>query len=279
MALLCLASSAFAQRPEFWLGVKFFVNDDPSQFRTIYFGYDATASDSLEGSKWFGDIVVGGEQMYPPPFENDDARFTGYTIDRGGELGDGSPIDVRKKTDSSGFILNYEISLTTRNETQSATLSWDRTLIPETISHIFLEPATISPGPGRKRTDMKVENSLNLPNRDSISKYSKTLISLYYNKEPVDGVRSESMLERSVAIYPNPISESSIVSIFLEKSTDVTISIVDAAGRKIKDISSGSLSGLSAIPLPSSLFPVSGAYFVTIKANGMSAERLVQIFK
>ena len=36
--------------------------------------------------------------MYPPPFQYNDIRFTGYTIDRG-YLGDGGPIDIRKKPD------------------------------------------------------------------------------------------------------------------------------------------------------------------------------------
>src|SRR5687767_11775208 len=109
--LAVIASTmAFAQTPEFGLGIRLYLDGDPPQGRTLYLGYDPTASDSLEG-KWYTDKYVGGEQIYPPPFQ-DDFRFTGQAIGRGGELSDGSPIDIRRKPDSVSFQLSYEIQMT-----------------------------------------------------------------------------------------------------------------------------------------------------------------------
>jgi hypothetical protein len=158
-------------------------------------------------------------------------------------------------------------------------LTWDKSLIPPIIRHIYIEPEKIPPGPGRRRTDMTQTGQLEISNADTLDNYEYTLVSIYYNTEERSTVRSANTLDRSISIYPNPIVESSTIGIFLEKPSDVRLSITDMAGRKIKEIEAGRLSGFSSIPLSSSLFPASGAYIIRIDAAGMSTGRLVQIFK
>lgn len=280
--LVVLSSSVYAQTPEFSMWVKFFINDNPGANKQAFFGYDVNASDQFEGKNAYKELIAGGEQMYPPPFQYNDIRFTGYTIDRG-YLGDGGPIDIRKKPDSSSFVLNFELSITTLPEATSASLIWDKNLIPAIINHIYLEPATISPGPGRKRTDMKTESRFDMPNRDSIGKYSKTLVTIYYNREPISGVSEDEMLDRSITISSNPILESGAVNVFLERTSEVSITLFDMTGRQIQNIDQELHVGFNSIPLPKSLFPASGAYLVRIRTRDThgvaNTSRIVHVVK
>jgi hypothetical protein len=282
LLLVMLAPAAHTQTPQFSMWVKFFINDNPGNSKEAYFGYDANASDSLEGKNAYTELMPGGEQMYPPPFQYNDIRFTGYTINRG-YLGDGSPIDIRKKPDSSSFVLNYELSLTTLQEATSASLIWDKNLIPAIINHIYLEPATIGPGPGRKRTDMKTESRFDMPNRDSIGKYSKTLVTIYYNREPSSSVSEDERLDRSLTLSSNPISEQSAVNIFTDRTSEVIITMFDMTGRQILRIEQELHLGLNSIPLSKSLFPASGAYFVRIRTSdshgAANTSRIVHVVK
>jgi hypothetical protein len=262
--------------------VKMFINDNPGNNKQAYFGYDVNANDSLEGPNAYTELMPGGEQMYPPPFQYNDIRFTGYTIDRG-YLSDGSPIDIRKKPDSATFVLNFELSITTLSDATSASLIWDKNLIPAIINHIYLEPATIGPGPARKRTDMKTVSRFDMPNRDSIAKYSKTLVTIYYNREPINSVSDDEILDRSVTISSNPISESGTVNVFLERTSEVSVTLFDMTGREIHNIDQELYVGLNSIPLSKSLFPASGAYLVRIRTSdsqGMAnTSRIIQVVK
>lgn len=282
LLLVMFAPAIHAQTPQFSMWIKFFINDNPGNNKEAHFGYDPNASDSLEGKNAYTELMPGGEQMYPPPFQYNDVRFTGYTIDRG-YLGDGSPIDIRKKPDSSSFVLNYELSITTLPEATSASLIWDKNLIPAIINHIYLEPATIGPGPARKRTDMKTESRFDMPNRDSIGKYSKTLVTIYYNREPINSVSKDETLDRSIAISSNPISETSTLSVFRDRTAEVSITLFDMTGRQIQSIDQELHVGVNSIPLSKSLFPVSGAYLVRIKtidAQGVATtSRIVHVVK
>lgn len=280
--VVALGSVTHAQTPQFSMWVKMFINDNPGDNKQAYFGYDANASDSLEGPNAYTELMAGGEQMYPPPFQYNDVRFTGYTINRG-YLGDGSPIDIRKKPDSASFVLNFELSITTTTEATSASLIWDKNLIPPIINHIYLEPATIGPGPARKRTDMKTESRFDMPNRDSIGKYSKTLVTIYYNREPINSVGEDDALNRSITISSNPIFETSTLSIFSERMKDVSITLFDMTGRQIQTIDQDLHVGLNSIPLSKSLFPASGAYLVRIRTSDShgvaNTTRIVHVVK
>jgi hypothetical protein len=282
LLLVMLAPPVHAQTPQFSMWIKFFINDNPGNNKEAYFGYDANASDSLEGKNAYTELMASGEQMYPPPFQYNDIRFTGYTINRG-YLGDGGPIDIRKKPDSSSFELNYELSLTTLQEATSASLIWDKNLIPAIINHIYLEPATIGPGPARKRTDMKTESRFDMPNRDSISKYSKTLVTIYYNREPSTSVSVDKTFDRSIAISSNPISETSTLSVFCEQTAELGITMFDMTGRQIQSIDQELQVGVNIIPLSKSLFPASGAYLVRIRTSNTqrvaNTSRIVHVVK
>jgi hypothetical protein len=275
------AQSIFAQTPEFFLPIRFFVNENPNQNMLIYLGFDPAASDSLEGKNAYTSLKEGGEQMYPPPFQYDDARFTGYTIGRN-YLGDGCPIDIRRKPDSASFMLSYEISITTKFETQSAHLTWNQNQIPAIIKHIILEPGTISPGPVRKKTDMKTVSRFDMPNRDSISKYSKTILTLYYNMDPLESVKQNS-LDRSLTVYPNPLTLSGSFTFASPTSVDLQYSIIDITGKEIYHTAVGIVSGLMTIPLETSIFPASGAYFLQVRTKNnegiLTAHRLLHVVK
>lgn len=266
LACVIIPLVSSAQLPEFSLSLKFFVNDNPGQHKEIFLGYDPNASDSLEGKNAYTALQAGGEQLYPPPFNYDDARFTGYTIGRG-YLAEGGPIDIRRKPDSTSFILNYEISLTTTQEATSGSFIWDNKHIPQIINHIFLEPATISPGPARKRTDLKEGYRFDMPNRDSLGKYSKILVSLYYNREPLSNVDHDDVLDKSVSISSNPLTESSTLSIFVERTSDARISIYDVSGRVVYSFERTLGIGLNTMPLHESYFPLSGAYYIQIRTS------------
>ena len=282
LLLTAFGSVSTAQTPQFSMWVKLFINDNPGNNKQAYFGYDGNANDSLEGPNAYTELMEGGEQMYPPPFQYNDVRFTGYTIDRG-YLGDGSPIDIRKKPDSAAFVLNFELSITTLPEATSASLIWDKNLIPPIINHIYLEPATIGPGPGRKRTDMKTESRFDMPNRDSIGKYSKTLVTIYYNCEPINSVSDDEVLDRSISLSSNPISEHSTLSVFSGRASGVSIALFDMTGRQIQTIAHDLHVGLNSIPLSKSLFPASGAYLVRIRTSDShgvaNTTRIVHVVK
>jgi hypothetical protein len=282
LLMLC-GSLSQAQIPEFSMWVKFFINDNPGENKQAFFGYDANASDSLEGKNAYTELMPGGEQMYPPPFQYNDVRFTGFTINRG-YLGDGCPIDIRKKTDSVAFILNYEISITTLPEATSGSIIWDKNLIPSAVNHIYLEPATIGPGPWRKRTDMKTESRLDMPNRDSLSKYSKMLVSIYYNCEPVNSVAADEKLDRSLSLSSNPMTgESTMLSLSLEKPANVYLVISDMNGKELRQIEAGYVSGKQDIPLLRTLFAATGTYMLQVRATNSdgtsTAARILQVLK
>jgi hypothetical protein len=159
------------------------------------------------------------------------------------------------------------MSLTTLQEATSASLIWDKNLIPPIINHIYLEPATIGPGPARKRTDMKTESRFDMPNRDSIGKYSKTLVTIYYNREPSNSVSEDEMLDRSITLSSNPIVEQSTLSIFSEHTSQIRVTMFDMTGRHIQTLEQELHVGLNSIPLSKSLFPASGAYLIRIRTS------------
>src|SRR5438874_8644112 len=81
---------------EFGLKVQFFRNTDNTPVKTIAFGYDPNASDTLEGPQsWFPGL--GGEQLAPPVGFDWDFRVSGNYIRRFADLGEGSYVDIRKK--------------------------------------------------------------------------------------------------------------------------------------------------------------------------------------
>lgn len=286
LSFLLMTGSLLAQvhHPEFWLGVKWYVNDQPGMNKTIAFGYDPIASDSLaqkgkdkRDSAWLDDIFIGGEQLAPPPSFDDDVRFTGQTINRG-YLESGAYIDIRRKPNNSSFTLQFEIFITVQSSTNSLSLIWDKSKIPAIINHIILEPATISPGPARKKTDMKEVSQLDLPNRDSIGKYRFILVTLYYNQEM--GVNDASNLTEglSLTVYPNPMQERSTVAIQTSRSANLQMEVYDPLGRKIMGRSVKGIAGENLLELNRSEFPAAGTYYVRITTGGRAITKAFQVF-
>src|SRR4026207_1329245 len=102
-------STASAQNPEFYLILRHYVNDQLWP-HPLYLGYDASASDTLEGKdSWFAE--KGGEQELPPFFGANDFRFTDQVIERSGNFGFGTWIDIRHKPDSASFQITYEVQM------------------------------------------------------------------------------------------------------------------------------------------------------------------------
>lgn len=233
IVLLAAFGAAKAQLPEFNLHVKLFINNDSA--RTVVFGYDPAASDSMKYNKetWFSDEFPGGEQEYPPGQPGDlDFRMTGYYISRP-ELQGGGPIDIRKKPALDSFILKYEIDIQFVPGTTNAKIQWNPQEIPAKINYLTLAsyhfPHTI-------RLDMKKQSSFILPLKDSgESLYSSMILTLYYNTTELEklGVNSESASNEELSLYPNPMNSHSKLHFMLNEDSRVTLSAYDVTGKKV----------------------------------------------
>ena len=277
LPILLMAVSVQAQvhHPEFWLEMKWFVNDNPGQNRVIAFGYDPIARDSiaqrgkvardsgwLRDSTWLDDIIGGGEQLAPGPGANSDyAAFTGYTIDRQ-YMESGAYVDIRQKPSSPSFTRTYEISIARGDGTNSFSFIWDKSKIPAIINHIMISPAPQN-APGRTKMDMEQFSRLDIP-KDSIGVYSKMLITLYYNQEL--GVNDDVQAYEGLAltVYPNPMQEKSTIVIQTPHTGMLQMEVYDPLGRKILDRSIRAIVGTNAVELYRNEFPAAGLYYVRV---------------
>jgi len=244
-----------AQVPEFSLHVELFINNDSA--RTVIFGYDPTASDSMVYLKetWFSaEFPPAGEQLLPPPFSTDDLdfRMTGNYINRP-ELeidgSDGGPIDIRKKPALDSFTLKYEIDLQIVPGTTNAKLEWNAQAIPAIINRITLASYHF---PDSLRLDMKNTSSFILPLIDSGGLYSSMILTLYYNtveivKAGVNPAATSSPDE--LTLYPNPLDSRSKLHFIMNEDSRVTLSAYDITGKKVFERMIGAVSGENTIDL------------------------------
>lgn len=266
--LSILAAESLAQNPEFYLMLRLRVNDNLWP-KALYIGYDLAASDSLEGdSSWLAS--KGGEVEYPPP-GFDDFRLGGQSIDRP-YLGSGALIDIRRKPDSASFQLSYEIQMTVSNDYQYASIFWNNQAILPIIRNMILEPATISPGPWRKQTEMKEVSEIIFPNRDSINLYRFMNITLYYNRaalveEGMDAIRTLSLVS-------NPAMSWLSAILYTEESLPAKVVLLDIAGRVVNELSLRSEAGINPIGFDCSRLP-GGAYKLVAYLGGNAYSQTV----
>jgi len=270
LTLLILLSSfgiAGAQLPEFSLHVKLFINNDSA--RTVIFGYDPAASDSMVygKEKWFSNEFYGGEQLYPPGQTGDlDFRMSGFYVNRP-ELGldgsDGGPIDIRKKPTLDSFALQYGLEFHPVPGTTNAKMEWNPQLIPASIRHLTLASSYF---PHVVRLDMKTGGSFVFPLKDSGEDlYSNMILTLYYNEDiPPLGVSSSNALQ-SISIFPNPLDSRSKLHFVLNENCKVTLSAFDVVGAKVFEKSINAFSGENEIELSKSDFSThAGAYLLRL---------------
>lgn len=274
--LLTAFGDVKSQTPEFSLHVKLFVNNDSA--RTVVFGYDPAASDSMKYNKetWFWDEFPGGEQEYPSGQPGDlDFRMAGYYINRP-ELQGGGPIDIRKKPLLDSFILKYEMDLQLLNGTTNARIEWNPQLIPAKINRITLASYHF---PHTLRLDMKTQSSFIFPLKDSgESLYSSMILTLYYNTVELEkaAVKSAEALPDELTIYPNPLDSRSKLHFLMNEDSRVTLSIYDITGKKILDRVVDAFSGDNSLDLRrNELSSHAGVYLLRLTGteNGRSFER------
>ena len=219
---------ADAQVPEFGLKVKFFRENATVPNKTVAFGFDATASDTLEGSqKWFPEL--SGEQFAPPAGFDWDFRMAGTWIARYSDLQTGSYVDIRKKPNDTSFMLLFELDMI-ENDFTTAHIEWDNLSIPSKITHIILE--SYHP-PFVPRLDMKNTSSFAFSSRDSIQFYGSMLIKVYYNQEPAAVKDRYGNSPDKFTLYPNPMDSKSKMHFISNKDSRLIISAYDIAGRKM----------------------------------------------
>jgi hypothetical protein len=246
-----------AQTPEFSLVLRHYFNDQLWP-HPLYLGYDPAASDSLEGlDSWLKD--KGGEEELPPLFGDNDVRFYDQIIERNSNFGNGTRIDIRHKPDSASFQLTYEVLFIVAGNFQYASMVWANSVIPPIIHNMILEPATVSPGPARTKTDMKQVSEIIFPNRDSINKYRSMLITLYYNRDYLSTVVDGKEAVRALTIVANPVSHWLSAVVHADKSQEINLSLIDINGRIVYDKMINAELGLNPVNIDCSRLS-NGAY-------------------
>jgi len=227
ICLVLLAVQAKAQ--EFSLHIGYFVDGAATPNRTVIFGFDPTASDSLtDGAKWFDSEFAGGEQEYPSdPFGDIDCRWGGQVINRP-YLGTGGPIDIRRRPAGESFQLQFELDIKYFGAT-SVKLSWNKSQIPSIIKHIFLSSGVF---PNRPRLDLTTQSEFNLPIKDSSGLYDRMVFTILYNRD-ILAVGTANTIGNEVQLYPSVLSASSSLSAWLDKNIDVTVTLKNVLGQPV----------------------------------------------
>jgi PKD repeat protein len=84
------------------------------------------------------------------------------------------------------------------------------------------------------------------------------------------GVEEVNMGQTGFEVFPNPVSSVSQVYFHLLENSDVTIDLLDLAGREVSAIYSGKLNaGEQYFQVENSRFSSSGVYFVRLNINGV----------
>ncbi|MFI5263632.1 MAG: T9SS type A sorting domain-containing protein [Candidatus Kapaibacterium sp.] len=262
-------SNANAQIPEFGLRVKFFRDTATSPNKTIAFGYDPTAADTLEDNgkkppnyKWYPDL--GGEQDAPPGGLDWDFRLSGAFIGRYSDLPSGSLVDIRKKPTGPSFRLQFEIDMI-ENDLTNVHLEWDNTSIPAIVKHILLasNQDTLHP-----RLDMKTTSSFSFSRRDSIEHYGSMILTLYYNSDPADVAVSALLTSEQLSIYPNPMDSRSKLHFFATADSRLTLSAYDITGKKVFERRIDALAGDNDVAIGTEdLSSRTGVYLFRLTGN------------
>lgn len=270
LIILTVSVTAKAQLPEFGLHAKLFVNNDSA--RTVVFGYDPAASDSMVYGKetWFSNEFPGGEQKYPGAQIGDlDFRMTGNYINRP-ELedivGNGGPIDIRKKPALDSFILKYEIDLQVVHGTTNARMEWNPQLIPAKINRITLASYHF---PHKFRLDMKSVSSFVFPLKDSGEDlYSSMILTLYYNTTEIEKAAVKSVpggSPQELTCFPNPMDSRSKLHFMTSADNRIMLSAYDVTGKKVLERLVNAVAGENTVELGTNAFSLHpGVYWVRL---------------
>lgn len=88
----------------------------------------------------------------------------------------------------------------------------------------------------------------------------------------IDGVHTAPY---TISVYPNPMNESSNVSVSLREGEEISIKIMDVCGKEISVLADGKLDAGEHMFQVSNL-PSSGIYFVSIKGqNGTAVQKII----
>jgi hypothetical protein len=258
LLLLCIGLQVRAQ--EFSLHLQYFVNGSATPNRTVVFGFDPTASDSLtDGVKWLSEEFAGGEQEYPSdPFGDIDCRWGGQVINRP-YLGSGGPIDIRRKPTGDHFQLPYELDLRAIGAS-SVRIAWNKSLIPASINHIFMSSGVF---PTRIRLDLKEQSEFILPVKDSSGLYDRMIFTILYNQDNL-GVPAINSENSEIVISPSIIASTTPMTLWLNEDKTVAIKIMDVMGRKISETIMDVHSGSNTIPSTLLRTLIPGMYTVQI---------------
>ena len=108
-------------------------------------------------------------------------------------------------------------------------------------------------------------NGQDRPINDAIMDSIRTTGS-YLSQEEI--IRMQTVTE----IYPNPISSESVLDIYMDKSTDVSLSIINQNGSVLYSQKRDLQQGKTLIPMNEMGHLVSGAYILVIEYDGVSKQ-------
>ncbi len=261
VAVISIVLGSQANAQEWSLNVRYIINNNPTPVRTVTFGYDAAASDSMVDNQW-------SESPLPSlGFPGDpDLRMISRVLGRNyleSEGNHGGLIDIRKKPSLDSFTLGFELSLALPDLANTAYLEWDKSSIPPIIKHIYMSSEAGSLEKYQK--DMVVDSRLDIPTAgDSLHYFDNILIRVLYNTFVLDVFnRTEQGIS---SIYPSAAMHDSKRYFNCDKEMTLRLTLTDMLGRKIAQAEAGVHKGINEVPqqLLGAALPGPGMYIIAI---------------
>lgn len=255
--LVCLlAAPAFSQVVD----IPIVVSDDAGGIRTLRFGLDPLATDSLDN--------VLGEEEYPPtpPAGVFDARFIGQDIQI--PLGEGTIRDYRKGDEQTVGTVIHELKYQASGG-QNVHLSWK---LPDGVV-------------GRLQ-DLVLGTLIDVQMLDSgqftvtnPSVLQRLKLTITYG---VTGVQANEPLPDGFRLhqnYPNPANPTTTISFSLPNAGDVGLDLYDLTGQRVATLAEGRLeAGTHRIELNAGNL-ASGIYFYRLQAGTSSSVKRLAIMR
>ena len=233
------------------------VSDDAGSSRTLRFGLDPIATDSMD--------TILGEAEYPPapPAGIFDARFIGQDIQI--PLGEGTIRDYRKGDGQTVGSMIHELKYQVSSGS-TIIISWN---LPAGVTGRLqdLVLGTLVDVPMRAAGQYVVTNPSGFP---------KLRLTFSYG---VTGVQEDATLPGEFRLeqnYPNPFNPTTMIKFALPEAGEVSLELYNMLGQKVAALAEGyRKAGYHQIDLNASDF-ASGVYFYRLQAGALSAvKRLV----
>ncbi|MGG9971386.1 T9SS type A sorting domain-containing protein [Ferruginibacter sp. SUN002] len=205
---------------------------------------DVTAADPFYGT---GAVNNGGSarQFVPLQLTPSPVKFTGFSATKK----DNSALLAWQITNEDANVLSYEVERSTNGVT-------------------FTKVTSLAP-----KNNGLTNNTYNLTD-DNLSSLQSSVV--YYRIKQVDkngaviytDIKSVRVTAKGVVIgvYPNPVQNTTKLSLDLTDDATVTVNITDATGREVKRVNFNATKGLNIRPIDMTSF-ASGSYLLKVQAG------------